>query len=397
MSVDLHEVARELIAFDTVSTRSDAEAMAYLADRLDRPGFRVALQRFTWSGVDAVNLVATAGPAETDGLMVAGHVDTVPFEAQPGWTHDPLAFEPDGARLYGRGTSDMKGFIAQCVTAAVELDVRRLARPLVLAFTAGEEVGSVGARALAPELAGLLGGVPTPRLAWIGEPTSYAICHAHKGIVTFEVVVSGVAGHASRPEQGVNAIIVAARAIAEIAGYQRELRTAEPGDPLTFPDSPHPTLNVGTIHGGTATNTIAEECRVQVSYRPLPGTDPRAIHQEIVRRLAAVDPRDDDRSAHRATLRVGEPAVVPALQTPRGTRLERALLEVLGERPVTGASFATDGPDLAAAGIDSIVCGPGDLEEAHRPNESIGRDAFERGPGVIRAVVERLCTGRLDG
>jgi len=88
---------------------------------------------------------------------------------------------------------------------------------------------------------------------------------------------------------------------------------------------------------------------------------------------------------------------VPALQTPRGTRLERALLEVLGERPVTGASFATDGPDLAAAGIDSIVCGPGDLEEAHRPNESIARDAFERGPGVIRAVVERLCTGRLDG
>ncbi len=383
MMDDLHEIARRLVAFDTVSSRSDAEAMEYLANRLDRPGIRVALQRFRCDGVEAVNLVASLGPPEPDGLVLAGHVDTVPFEGQPGWTHDPLALEADGDRLYGRGTADMKAFIAQCVVAALALDVRRLARPLVLAFTAGEEVGSIGARALAPALPALLGGVPTPRLGWIGEPTSWDVCHAHKGIVTFDLVVRGSGGHASRPEQGVNAIVVASRVVAEIARCQRELRAAG-GDPVTFPDSPHPTLNVGTIRGGTATNTIAEECRIEVSYRPLPGTDPRAIHAAIARRLAALDLRDEGGSAARATVAVGEPTVV-------------ALLEVLGPRRVAGAPFATDGPDLAAAGIASLVCGPGDLAQAHRVNESIDRHVFERGPDVVRAVVDRLCTGELDG
>jgi acetylornithine deacetylase len=396
VGLSLHDVARRLIAFDTVSTRSNAEAMTYLADCLDRPGVRVAVQRFEWDGIEGVNLLATAGPPEPDGLVVAGHVDTVPFEGQPGWMRDALAFELDDARAYGRGVSDMKGFVAQCVTMAATLDVDRLARPLVLAFTAAEEVGSQGALALARKLPTLLAGVPAPKLAWIGEPTSYQVFHAHKGIVSFEVVVEGTGGHASRPDRGVNAIVVAAEVVDRIGRYQAELRDRV-GDPVTFPDCPYPTLNVGTIRGGTATNTIAEECRIKVSYRPLPGEDPWAIHRDIARRLAAMDGHDRGGSAARATIVVGEPQIVAALQTPRGTRLERVLLEVLGPRPVAGAPFATDGPALASAGIDSLVCGPGDLEQAHQPNESIDRQTFEEGPAVVRAVVERLCTGRLQG
>jgi acetylornithine deacetylase len=400
VSVALHEVARRLIAFDTVSTRSNAEAMAYLADCLDRPGFRVAVQRFEWDGIEGVNLLATAGPPEPDGLVIAGHVDTVPFDGQPGWTRDALAFEVDDARAYGRGTSDMKGFVAQCVTMAATLDVGRLTRPLVLAFTAAEEVGSMGALALAGALPALLADVPAPKLAWIGEPTSYQIFNAHKGIVSFEVVVEGTGGHASRPDRGVNAIVVAARVVDRIGRYQAELRAGE-GDPVTFPDCPYPTLNVGTIRGGTATNTIAEECRVKVSYRPLPGQDPRAIHRAIASRLAELDARDRGGSAGRATITVGTPRIVGPLGTPRGTPLERVLLDVLGPTrcasPVVGAPFATDGPALASAGIDSLICGPGDLDQAHQPNESIERHAFEEGTAVVRAVVERLCTGRFDG
>ncbi len=396
MSLELHEVARRLIAFDTVSTRSNADAMAYLADCLDRPGIRVAVQRFDWDGIEGVNLIATAGPAEPDGLVVAGHVDTVPFDGQPGWTRDALAFEVDDAYAYGRGTSDMKGFVAQCVTMTATLDVARLTRPLVLAFTAAEEVGSRGALALAGELPGLLAGVPPPPLAWIGEPTSYQIFHAHKGIVTFEVVVEGIAGHASRPDRGVNAIVVAADVVECIAGVQEELRAGD-GDAATFPDCPYPTLNVGTIRGGTATNTIAEECRLKVSYRPLPGEDPLGVHRDVAQRLAALSGRDRGGSGARAAITVGEPRAVGALGTPRGTALERALLDVLGERPVLGAPFATDGPALASAGIASLICGPGELDQAHQPNERIGRRAFEEGAGVVRAVVDRLCTGRSDG
>jgi acetylornithine deacetylase len=260
----------------------------------------------------------------------------------------------------------------------------------VLAFTAAEEVGSRGAVALVEQLPSLLTDVPAPDLAWIGEPTSYQVFHAHKGIVSFEVIVTGAGGHASRPDRGVNAIVVAAEAVDRIGRYQEELR-AGAGDPVTFPDSPQPTLNVGTIRGGTANNVIAEQCRIKVSYRPLPGQDPRDIHREIAHRLSQIDGHDRGGSAARATIAVGEPRIVGALQTPRGTRLEGALLEVLGPRPVLGAPFATDGPALASAGIASLVCGPGDLDQAHQPNERIDRRAFEEGTDVVRAVVERLC------
>jgi acetylornithine deacetylase len=386
----LHEIARRLIAFDTVSTHSNADAMAYLADCLERPGFRVAVQRFEWDGIEGVNLLATAGPPEPGGLVVCGHVDTVPFEGQPGWTRDPLVFAVEADHAYGRGTSDMKGFVAQCVTMAATLDVKRLARPLVLAFTAAEEVGSRGALALVAQLPSLLADVPAPDLAWIGEPTTYQVFHAHKGIVSFEVVVMGTGGHASRPDRGVNAIVVAAEVVDRIGRYQAELRAGD-GDPVTFPDSPAPTLNVGTIQGGTADNVIAEQCRIKISYRPLPGQDVRAIHREIARRVSDIGGRDRGGSEKRATIVVGEPRIVGALQTPRGTRLERALLEVLGPHSVAGAPFSTDGPALASVGIDSLVCGPGDLDQAHQPNESIDRRTFEEGCGVVGAVVERLC------
>jgi len=393
VTLALHEVARRLIAYDTVSTRSNADAMAYLAECLDRPGLRVAVQRFEWDGIEGVNLLANAGPAESGGLVLCGHVDTVPFDGQPGWTRDPLEFVVDQERAYGRGTSDMKGFVAQCVVMAAALDLGRLTRPLVLAFTAAEEVGSRGAIALVDQLPSLLTDVPVPDLAWIGEPTSYQIFHAHKGIVSFEVVVKGTSGHASRPDRGVNAIVIAAEVVDRVGRYQEELRAGD-GDPATFPDSPHPTLNVGTIRGGTADNVIAEECRIKVSYRPLPGQDPRDIHREIAHRLSAIDGRDRGGSASRATIAVGEPRIVGSLQTPRGTRLEGALLDVLGPRPVLGAPFATDGPALASAGIASLVCGPGDLDQAHQPDECIDRRAFEEGSALVAAVVDRLCTDR---
>ena len=388
----LTEVAARLVAFDTVSERSNVAAIDYLADRLEGHGFRVAVQRFEVAGVEKANLVASVGPARPGGLAIAGHVDVVPYESQPGWTREPLRLEISGDRVYGRGASDMKIFLAQCLNAAASLDRRSLRRPLSFLFTADEEIGSAGAALLAPRLADLLGDTPLPDFAWIGEPTSYDVCHAHKGLVRFGVVVRGRGGHSSRPYLGVNAIVVMAKIVEEIGRAQADLadrRSAAHGD--AFSEAPYTTLNVGTIVGGTATNVIAEEATCAVSYRPMPDMDPLGPYREIGERLRRLDLHDYGSSTLAASVQITEPSVVPALSSPTGTALERALFRVLGRKTSKGALFATDGPWLMQRGIATLICGPGELDQAHQPNESISRDAFENGTNVILSVAGELC------
>ncbi len=392
MASYLHDVARRLVAFDTVSAKSNADAAAFLADELERHGFRVACQEYDCDGVAKVNVVAVAGPPVDGGLIVSGHIDVVPFAGQAGWTREPLAFAAEDARVYGRGTSDMKGFLAQCLAAAATLDRARLTKPLAFVFTADEEIGCRGAERVVGALPALLGDAPRPGLAWIGEPTSWRVFHTHKGIVVFTVVAHGIAGHSSLPERGQSAIAVMGRAIACIAEYQAELRaTPAAADAADFPECPYVPLNFGVVAGGTADNMIADRCTLSVSYRPLPGADPRAVHAEIVRRLAAADLRDPGAPAVPARVDVGAPAVVAGMRSPRGSALESALHAVLGNDGAGGAPFATDGGAFEHGGVASLICGPGELEQAHQPNESMPRAAFEAGVDVIHAVVQRLC------
>ncbi|MEN8162131.1 MAG: acetylornithine deacetylase [Myxococcota bacterium] len=387
----LESVATRLIAQDTESRCGNLAAMAELAERLEGAGFTSRLQRWGEGAGEKANLVAWGGPPEPDGLILSGHLDVVPFRDQPGWTHDPLRLEADDERLYGRGTSDMKVFLAQCVDAACELDLGRLRRPVVFLFTSDEEIGCLGAARLAPELDTLLGEVPKPALAWIGEPTSWNVFHTHKGIVAFGVTVCGQGGHSSVPEAGVNAIAVAAQALASVGALQAELRgRGRERFQDVFPEAPYTTLNFGTIQGGTASNMIAERCDFTVSYRPLPDEDPLAVYHEARTRLIENVPRDWG-SARAATLEVSEPLLAPGLLTPPGTALEAALRAELGPGPLGGAPFCTDGGRFEAAGIRSLICGPGDLEQAHQPNESISRAAFASGTQHILRVVERLC------
>src|SRR5581483_4947074 len=325
------------------------------------------------------------------GLAISGHLDTVPFVGQPGWTREALKLEVGEERVWGRGTSDMKGFLAECVAAAAALDLRALRRPLVFIFTAAEETGCFGAERIAPELGAILGETPLPELVWIGEPTSWQVKRAHKSIVDFAVTVRGIGGHSGAPEQGVSAIAVAGRALEAIGHLQAERRTPEEKFRALFPASPHAVLNIGMISGGIATNIIAEQCRFTVSYRTLPGADPMEIYHEIERRMAALDTRDYASDTHRATLELGKPMVVPALLSPSGTALERALLEVTGTHEVGGAPYVTDGGWFAGAGMVPLLCGPGDLEQAHKPDESVGRAALEAGVGGILKVVDKLC------
>jgi acetylornithine deacetylase len=363
-----------------------------VARRLGPRGFKTALQPVELFGVSQANLVAWVGPPRADGLIISGHVDTVPYDGQPGWEREPLKLEPAGDRIYGRGATDMKGFIAQCLDAARTLDSARLKRPLVFVFTASEEVGCLGAHSVAPALKQILGDTPVPRLAWIGEPTSYAVCHAHKSIVAFGVSVRGIGGHSGAPARGVNAIAVMARVIDTIGRFQQELAARRPAQyAAIFPDAPCDVLNFGTVQGGIALNMIAEECKLRISYRTLPDADPLDVYREIGRQLDALDGHDYAGREHRAKIEVGLLNVVPSLDSPRGTALEAALFDVTGANTSGGAVYATDGGWFTGSGITSLICGPGDLEQAHQPNEHIRRDAFERGPAMIHKVIERLC------
>jgi acetylornithine deacetylase len=392
MSEHLYEVLERLIAFDTVSIHSNVAAMEYLATEFDGAGFETELQHIDAGGVPQANLVAWAGPPRPDGLIISGHLDTVPVEGQPGWERDPFRVEIGGDRIFGRGTSDMKGFLAQCAEAARTIGRERLTRPLVFVFTADEEVGMRGASSVSPALQDLLGDVPRPNLAWIGEPTSFSIYHAHKCVTAFEIKVHGRGGHSGNPELGVNAIAVMGKAIDVIGRLQLERRNLRNQDfAAIFPDAPYDVMNFGTITGGVAGNIIAEQCAMRMTYRSLPDTDPLGLYREIERRLAEIDKHDYGSPNHLATFEMGKPVIAPPLLSPRGTTLEHALFEATGADTVLGAPFATDGAWFAREGIVTLICGPGEFAQAHQPNEWIGKDAFERGPAMVVGVVERMC------
>jgi acetylornithine deacetylase len=392
MSTHLYEVLERLIAFDTVSTHSDVPAMEYLASELDGAGFETELHHLEINGVAQANLVAWAGPPRPDGLIISGHLDTVPVVGQPGWERDPFRVEIADGRIFGRGTSDMKGFLAQCAEAARTISRERLTRPLVFVFTADEEVGMRGASSVTPAWQDLLGDVPRPNLAWIGEPTSLAVFHAHKCVTAFEVRVRGRGGHSGNPELGVNAIAVMGKALDVIGRLQAERRSSRnPDFAAIFPEAPYDVLNFGTITGGVAGNMIAEQCTMRMTYRSLPDADPLALYHEIARRLAEIDTHDYGSLDHIAAIELGPPVIAPPLLSPRDTPIERALFDVTGADRASGAPFGTDGAWFARSGITTLICGPGEFAQAHQPNESIAQDAFERGPAMVIGVVERMC------
>ena len=394
--MEIDALLRDLIAHDSVSANGNRALMAELAQRCEDSGARVALQEWGEGATAKANLVASLGPAVPGGIILSGHADVVPFAEQPGWTREPLRLSAEGERLYARGTSDMKGFLAQCLAALPRIAADELERPLVLLFTADEEIGCLGAQRLVPELARLLGEMPPPKLAWIGEPTSGRVFHAHKGVVSFRVQIAGRGGHSSVPEAGANAIAGAAEAAIRLGRLQAELRARWSARfAALFPEAPYATLNLGTIHGGSASNMIAESCTLLVSYRPLPDEDPLAIWREARARLLA-EPLRDPGSELPLAVDVLPATAAPGLLTPRGTPLERELLAQFGGSEVGGAPYCTDAGRFAVAGIDSLICGPGDLAEAHQPNESISRKALSAGVEPIVAIVSRMC-GRANG
>lgn len=390
MSAALDPVAAlaELVAFPTVSNRPVTALAAWLAERAEAAGMRV--ERFETSP-GKCNVLATAGPEDSalqgsDGLLLSGHMDVVPVDGQD-WSSDPFVLTERDGRLHGRGSCDMKAFLAAVTCALTELPIRRLDARLVLAWTHDEEVGCHGSRALVDRLQEQ--GRDLPSLALIGEPTDFRIFRAHPGHTTMRIRCIGRPCHSARPELGVSAIQIAADVLAGLRRLQAQLALERPAlDPMVLGAlaHPYPLINCGRIEGGTAVNIVAEHCELLVGVRQLPGQEGEALVRRIAEAAAEVA-EPWERQGGRVEVQPLHEA--PALLTPAGTELERLLRPHASDPQPGAAPFATDGGNFARMGTRCLIFGAGSIDVAHRPDEYVPVDHLHRMtqmlPGIIRA------------
>lgn len=384
MSIDLNKLAGEMIGFDTVSRNSNLALAEHLEGILKAMGF--AVERFASKDGDKTNLFATLGALDTPGLMLAGHMDVVPVEGQA-WNTDPFTLVEKDGNMYGRGTADMKLFIAQAIAAADAVRGRKLKKPLHLAFTYDEEVGCHGAARLMKLMAE--GDHVLPACAVIGEPTNFQVFRMHKGFHSLQVDITGVEGHSSKPGKGANAIAQAAQVlqkVAEVAGELEQQRSME-----AYFEVPHTTMNVGMINGGTALNIIPNHCRLGMEYRTMPGEDPEYVYNQIQGYVSEVLLPNFKKQQPEVDIQVTLTGRGQPMMTPQGADIEKVVLEITENDASSAAPYYTEGAIYNEAGVPTVICGPGDIDQAHRPNEYIPRAQFEKGLPFLGRLIEKVC------
>lgn len=374
------QILERLVAFDTVSSKSNLALIDWVADYLD--GFGVE-SRLTGDKTGAkANLFATIGRGERGGVILSGHTDVVPVEGQA-WKSDPFRLSERADRLYGRGAADMKGFIALALALVPRALERPLATPLHLALSFDEEVGCLGAPVLIRDLPE---GVARPRLAIIGEPTELAVANAQKGCNFLKTRVTGVEAHSSLTDAGVNAIAAAAEIIGEIGRAAREARArARPDSGF---DPPFTTFNVGRIEGGSAFNIIPRHCEFLWEFRNLPEEDPVALEGRI-RDFVAREVLPKMRARHQEAAVETEMLVsVPPLVPVEASPAQDLACRLTGANRTTTVAFATEAGHYQRAGIPAIVCGPGSIRQAHQPDEFITLEAFAEGEAFLDRLLD---------
>ncbi|WP_172296906.1 acetylornithine deacetylase [Pseudoruegeria sp. HB172150] len=372
----------ELIAFPSISSDSNLDCIDYLAKRLKAAGARIEVMQDE-SGAKA-NLFATIGPEGDGGLMLCGHTDVVPVAEQP-WTHDPFDMVERDGRLYGRGTCDMKGFIAACVAVAPYLAERVTDRPVHFVFTHDEEVGCLGAQALVKVLQGR--GL-RPSLAIIGEPTEMRVIEGHKGCYEYHTEFTGLEGHGSAPDRGVSATEYAARYVMRLIELKDRLKERTPEGSRFEP--PWTTINVGSLNGGFAPNVIAAKAEIAWEMRPVVTADADFVKAELAEycdevllpAMRAVDP-----DAGIATHTLGE---VPGLEPMTVNAARDLVCKLTGANGTDLVPFGTEAGLFQSMGIDTVVCGPGSITQAHKADEFVSHDQLEMCLGMLERLGERL-------
>lgn len=374
----VQETLAELVAIDSVSSRSNSAIVDYLAQRCEALGFQV--KRLAYKddkGVEKTNLIALAGAEFSEEppaveLALVGHTDTVPYD--PNWSEALKLTEREG-KLYGRGACDTKAFIAAALTALETSDLKRLGKPIALIFTADEEVGLIGAKRLAEARA------IKSRYAIVGEPTSLRPMRAGKGYCLAEITIKGREAHSAYPALGTSAVFGAGRLIAALERIASKLESEQ--HPAF--DPPFTTLNVGLVNGGTAKNVIAGECCFTLEWRPIPGQDPKRLLALLFAAIEEEKARDPNFRCEVDAARADE-----GFETAPDSTLVALLEEISGNEAGTVA-FGTEAAQMAELGADVVVLGPGDIRVAHRTGEFVPVLELEGCVSILERAIRQLC------
>jgi acetylornithine deacetylase len=371
-----------LIACPTVSSDSNMEMMALMADHLEHFGARVEL--FSDSTGRKANLFATLGPDIPGGVVLSGHSDVVPVTDQI-WSSDPFTLTERDDHLYGRGSCDMKGFIAAALALAEPVSQTPLRRPLHLCFTHDEEVGCLGARALVPELQrrGY-----APRMALVGEPTGMRLIEGHKGCCEYTTRFTGLEGHGSDPDAGVNAVLYALRYTQRLMDLAEALKTRAPADSRFTP--PWTTVNVGRLAGGVAHNVIPGRAELDWEMRPVQPGDAEYMREalahyvthDLLPAMRAVHPGADI-----TTEVIGE---VAGLMPMPDNEARDLISRLTGSNTADVVPFGTEAGLFQDMGMSVVVCGPGEIAQAHKPDEFVTRSQLAQCLGLLEGVARSL-------
>ncbi len=369
----------QLVALPSVScTHKDWDmtnrpVVELLASWLEPLGFTCRIEDIT-SAPGKANLIATKGEGP-GGLVLAGHTDTVPCNEEA-WQQNPYTLTEQHGRLYGLGATDMKGFFPAVLEALEAIKNEPLEQPIIVLATADEESSMSGARALAEA------GAPLGRYAVIGEPTGMKPIRMHKGIMMEALKVTGLAGHSSNPALGKNALEVMNQLMTELLAFRHELQTTHHNPDF---DVQFPTLNLGCIHGGDNPNRICHKCELHFDLRPLPGMDNEELRTAIFKRMQPI--------AQKAEVQLEFNALFPgvaAFEEPANARLIQ-LCEQLTHHQAQSVAFATEAPFLQSLNMETVVMGPGSIDQAHQPNEYIELAQIEPAVNILKQLMTQLC------
>ncbi|MEM7292205.1 MAG: acetylornithine deacetylase [Pseudomonadota bacterium] len=383
MPESARSLLHKLVAYDTTSRNSNLELIDFVQNYLSE--FNVESQLVHDATGEKANLYATIGPMDKPGVMLSGHTDVVPVDGQD-WSTNPFELVEADAKLYARGSADMKGFIA-CVLAAVPtMASANLHTPVHLAFSYDEEIGCIGVRTLIDMLEHH---TLKPAMAIIGEPTSMQVVIGHKGKCAYEVTVTGANAHSAYTTEGVNAVIYAARLIQFVHDLQQRIVSDGPHD-----DDyrvPYSTLHIGTMNGGTAANIVPSNCRFDLEIRHLPQQDPAALVQEI-EQFAATQLLPEMRTVYpEADIAIVQRNQYPGLFTAPEAEVVEFVKGLLGDRTHGKVSFGTEGGLFSARlGIPAVVCGPGSILQAHRADEYVSIDQLAQCDRLLTRLIAAL-------
>jgi len=374
---------RALIGTPSVSStnqsldQSNLPVIHLLADWLENIGFDVTVDPLQGQPGKA-NLIATIGPKHkgADGLVLSGHTDTVPYDDNH-WQQNPFKLTEKDNNFYGLGSTDMKSFFALAIDVANQFKTSDFKRPLTILATADEESAMSGAQALSKQQ------LQHAKYAIIGEPTSLTPIRMHKGVMMESLTVTGIAGHSSNPSLGASATEGMHKILNELLGWRDELQRKHQNPAF---DIPFPTMNIGSIHGGDNPNRICSHCETQIDIRPLPGMNLDTLRADLETRLSRVLPEQSKLQLTYKPVFCG----VPAFETPAEARLTR-MVESISGKTAESVAFGTEAPYLNSLGLDTIVIGPGNINQAHQANEYIPSNQITPYCNILQKLVQNIC------